>query len=60
MFICKKCLGENWIGLAISYGPCECCGEVTECDDYPSKYLPKDWHSNYKHAEKKLEDNLTY
>lgn len=43
MFYCNKCADKKgWPKNTISgsYGPCECCGRVSECDDVPSYALP--------------------
>ncbi|MFA6096529.1 MAG: hypothetical protein WC788_02775 [Candidatus Paceibacterota bacterium] len=42
MFYCEKCREENkWPkSLFKSYGPCEMCGKVRECNDVPSRCLP--------------------
>jgi hypothetical protein len=43
MFFCDKCKDKmNWPGSLVftSYGPCEICGTVGECNDVPSSYLP--------------------
>lgn len=42
MFFCVKCERKNkWPNsLFKSYGACEICGSVGECNDVPSKYLP--------------------
>lgn len=40
MFYCKKCRKKDWPRSAvISFGPCELCGHLTNCYDFPSKYL---------------------
>lgn len=43
MFYCNTCGGEKkWPidTLFKSRGTCEICGEVADCNDVPSKYLP--------------------
>ncbi len=42
MFYCNKCREENkWPeSLCKSYGKCEMCGEVSECNDVQSSKLP--------------------
>lgn len=42
MFFCDACAKkQNWpTSLFGSYGPCEVCGNMDECNDVPSKYLP--------------------
>lgn len=43
MFYCQTCAGRRgWPDrtLSRSYGKCEVCGKVDECNDVPSKYLP--------------------
>ncbi len=42
MFYCKECAKpRNWPWrFARSRGACEICGEVRECEDMPSRYLP--------------------
>ena len=41
MFYCQKDAKENsWPFFAVSYGPCEICGTVTDCADIPSSNLP--------------------
>ena len=48
MFICEDCFGIGYgykpPMLATSYGPCECCHLTQVCDNYPSKYMPNEWH----------------
>lgn len=41
MFYCDKDAVKNdWpLTMFRSYGCCEICGEVTNCSDYPSRYL---------------------
>lgn len=43
MFICKNCLEKDFKNQYFtpvpSYGPCEMCKTVQECQDTPSKYL---------------------
>ena len=44
VFYCKECAEKYdypYIGLVISFGPCELCGVTKECDNYPTKYLPE-------------------
>lgn len=42
MFYCEKCAKKNeWPETVFkSYGKCECCDKVAECNDMPSRYLP--------------------
>jgi len=42
MFYCEKCEEKyGWPdSLFKSYGKCEMCDKVAECNDVPSKYLP--------------------
>lgn len=43
MFYCNKCADKKgWpkSSLFSSFGACEICGKVSECNDAPSKYLP--------------------
>lgn len=42
MFFCEKCEEKyEWpSSIFKSYGKCEICKEVAECNDVPSKYLP--------------------
>lgn len=43
MFLCQKCLEDNFKNLAtpFSHGKCEYCEEMKICADIPSKYLIK-------------------
>jgi hypothetical protein len=42
MFYCHVCKEKmEWPdSILVSYGPCEICGAIGECNDIPSKYLP--------------------
>lgn len=42
MFYCDTCGdGRDWPRtLAVSYGPCEICGQTGFCSDCPSSLLP--------------------
>lgn len=43
MFYCDPCaLPRKWPTdtFVRSHGPCEICGNVSNCNDVPSKYLP--------------------
>lgn len=42
MFFCESCATRNDWPQSIfkSYGACEICDTVTECNDDPSRYLP--------------------
>jgi hypothetical protein len=42
MFFCEACeKANNWPNSIFkSYGKCEICDKVGECNDVPSKYLP--------------------
>lgn len=42
MFYCDPCAEQRkWpSGLAVSRDPCETCGQVTACNDVPSRLLP--------------------
>lgn len=42
MFYCNACGTKNdWpTTLVGSFGPCECCGAHTYCNDLAAKYLP--------------------
>jgi len=48
MFYCDKCAKEkNWPITAFkSMGPCEICGLKKECNEMPSKDLPKKGGNN--------------
>ena len=37
MFTCDNCMGDNPPHIYKSYGPCEVCGEVTDCSDVKIK-----------------------
>ena len=41
MFLCEKCLENNYENFAIPFsrGKCDHCEEVEVCVDIPSKYL---------------------
>lgn len=43
MFYCEPCRVEkNWPESFMgSYGKCEICGEVADCHDVPSRWLPR-------------------
>lgn len=46
MFFCDKCAYEmgwqDYINpFMLSYGPCEICYKPNNCNDVPSKYLPR-------------------
>jgi hypothetical protein len=43
MFYCNDCgVIKEWPIVKVkSYGPCEQCGNLTECNDVPSIYLPR-------------------
>lgn len=43
MFYCEKCrIKKNWPeSISKSYGRCEICKKTEECNDVPSKRLPK-------------------
>lgn len=42
MFFCEPCREErSWPdSMFTSYGRCEICDKVAECNDVPSRYLP--------------------
>lgn len=42
MFYCNKCAEERGYPESIgkSRGKCEICGEITDCNDVPSNFLP--------------------
>lgn len=44
MFYCDPCaIKKNWpISMFQSYGKCELCDKVDECNDVPSSYLPEE------------------
>lgn len=61
MFICKKCLEENYNNWSVrmNYRSCEICGETKECHDIPSSKLERkeekyvdDWY--YQDGEMKV------
>lgn len=43
MFLCEKCLDDNFKNFAIPFsrGKCEFCEKVKVCVDIPSKFLVK-------------------
>lgn len=45
MFICEKCLKNKYKKIVISkigsFGQCEICLEIKNCNDIPSFYLKK-------------------
>jgi hypothetical protein len=43
MFYCDECARKNGYPIAIfkSYGPCECCGKITACNERKSGDLKK-------------------
>lgn len=61
MFYCNKCGKERgWPTdtLSKSIGPCEICGKQSECNDIPSKHLPKP--KDKKHTMPKMKTNIQY
>jgi hypothetical protein len=52
MFICNECLKDygNTPSDSRSYGRCETCGQTTDCNDIPSKYLPGVREMKINHA----------
>ena len=59
MFYCDQCAVKNsWCEtVAKSVGKCEICGERRECNDRPSKLLPRPQKPKLEHV---LENKVIY
>ena len=59
MFFCEECRikGRYPEAVCFSIGPCELCGTIAKCHDYPSDYIYHMTKKEFEEHEKILDEN---